>query len=270
MVLEQFLDRKIVTQHISFVFMLSAAYVFVAYAVQNLFFPEQSIATVLLVTILLVPSLHHLIVIEEKVERTGSKNFWKRHKTIIKVYLGAFLGLLAGFLILGLVNPETLSYQITQLEQEHLRPETVSNFTEQAYTPDTTTTIALFSHNIRYLLIGFVLSIFYGVGAIFLIAYNASFFAAFVVQLFEKWTAALQLTGISLLHLLPESTGYILTAIAGATLSRALIHERITGQQFRNVLRNCFLLLLSAILFVLSAAFIETYVTATMFHNLII
>ncbi len=269
MVLEQFIDRKIVVQHSFFVFLLSALYVFVAYSVQQIFFPGQSLATVLLVTILLVPSLHHLIVIEEKIESTGSSHFWKRHRTIIKCYLGAFLGLLAGFLILGMINSDTLSYQVTQLEQDHLRPETISNFAEKPYTPSIGTTIGLFSHNIRYLLVGFILSLFYGAGAIFLVAYNASFFAAFVTELFSRWAAATQMTAISLVHLLPESAGYILTAIAGAEISRALIHEKLAGDKFRNVLRNCFLLLIFAVLCIFLAAFLETYVTATVFHNII-
>ncbi len=269
MVLEQFLDRKFVVQHTFFVFILSALYVFVAYAVEYLFFPNQGLAIVLLVTILLVPSLHHLVVIEEKLESKGASHFWKRHKTIIQCYVGAFLGLLVGFLILGFVNPSTLDFQRIQLEQEHLKPEIISTFLGQPYEPDMATTIALFSHNIMYLLIGFVLSIFYGAGAIFLVTYNASFFAAFVIELFSKWAAAGQLAAVSLVHLLPESAGYILTAIAGAEISRALIHEKVTGDAFRNVLKNCFLLLVFAVLFVLLAAFLETYVTATFFHSVI-
>ncbi len=269
MVLEQFLDRRIVVRHVPFVFILSALYVFVAYAVQRLFYTGQSLATVLLVTILLVPSLHHLIVIEEKIERTGSSHFWRRHRTIIKCYVGAFLGLLAGFFVLGFTNAQSLDYQITQLEQDHLRPEVISSFTGQPYTPEITTAIALFSHNVKFLLIGFILSIFYGAGAIFIVTYNASFFAAFVVELFNKFAAATQLSLIALTHMLPESTGYVLTAMAGASLSRALIHEKLAGQEFRNVLRNCVILIAFAIAFILLAAFIETYFTATMFHKLI-
>jgi len=269
MVLEQFLDRRIIVKHAFFVFLLSAVYVFVAYAAQTLFFPEQSIATVLLVTILLVPSLHHIIIIEEKIESNGSSHFWKRHRTIIKCYLGAFLGLLAGFLILGMVDQGTLGYQIKQLSQEHLKPEIISTFLNQPYTPSMATVAAIFSHNIMYLLVGFVLSIFYGAGAIFLVAYNASFFAAFVVELYSKWSVAGQLAGVSLLHLLPESAGYILTAIAGAEISRALIHEKLASYPFKNVLRNCFLLLVFAVLLILLAAVVETYVTAPVFHSII-
>jgi len=99
MVLEQIIDKKLVRDHMSFVFVLGALYVLVAYGVGEFFFPGEAVSTVLLLTILLTPSLHHLIVIEEEIERKGSKNLWKNHKTIINCYLGAFLGLLLGFFI---------------------------------------------------------------------------------------------------------------------------------------------------------------------------
>lgn len=268
MVLEQIIDRRAVTKHAPFVFLLSLIYVFVAYAVQELFFPGQSVAAVLLVTILLVPSLHHLIVIEEEIERKGSSHFWKRHHTIIKCYIGAFLGLLAGFYILGKVNPSALAYQFTQLETSHLKPEIITAFTQQTFVPSIDTAIAVFSHNLSYLLIGFALSIFYGAGAIFLVVFNASFFAAFALEVLTRWGGSL--VGVSLLHLLPETAGFILTAIAGATLSRGIIHEKVSGDAFKNVLRNGIKLLLLAIILIFLAGFIETYITAPAFSQAVI
>jgi uncharacterized membrane protein SpoIIM required for sporulation len=269
MVLEQFLDRRLVVRHAPFTFLLSALYVLVAYLVQQVFLPGKGIATVLLATLLLVPSLHHLIMVEERLERSGSSHFWRRHRTIIKCYLGAFLGLLAGFLLLTAWNPQALQDQSIQLEQEHLRPETIQGFLDQPYAPGLATVFGLFSHNLLYLLAGFVLSIFYGAGAIFLVAYNASFFAAFAAEIARRWApSAASLIGISLVHLIPESTGYILTAIAGATISRALIHEKPGGQEFRNVLQNAVLLLALGMAAVLAAAFLETYVSAPFFHGL--
>jgi len=269
MVLEQFLDRRIVLRHFPFVFLLGVVYVFVAYAVQQFVFPSQSLAVSLLLTILLLPSLHHLVVIEEKIESRGSSHFFRRHRTILKCYLGAFLGILAGFLVLGFVNPSSLDYQLDALEHDHFKQELITAFSGQAYSPDFTKVIALFSHNTEYLLIGFVLSIFYGAGAIFLIVYNASFFSAFVVEIFSRWSNAVSLAGISLVHMLPESAGFILTAMAGASLSRALIHEKLSGQAFRNVLRNDVKLLVVALLLIFVAAVLEVYVTAPAFHVLI-
>lgn len=266
MVLEQLLDKSLVTKHAPFSFILTFVYTLIAYGVQQAFFPGQSLAIALLLTILLVPSLHHLIIVEEKLERKGSSRFWKRHRTIIKSYLGAFLGLLAGFLLLGFVNATTLDYQTEQLENSHLKPELIENFA--AYQPDLRSTIALFSHNLSYLVIGFLLSIFYGAGAIFLITYNASLFAAFIVEIMGRWGVP-RLAWTSLVHLLPESTAFILTAIAGATLSRAIIHEKLRTKHFKNVVQNTVKLLGTALVLLAIAAVLEVYVTAPVFQSVV-
>jgi len=268
MVLEQFIDRELVTKHFTFVLLLSALFVFVSYGVYALFFPTQSVTIILLATILLVPSMHHLIVIEEKVERTGSKQFLARHKTIIRCYLGAFCGLVLGFLILGALVPETIHYQASELEQTQLRPELIANFGN--FEPTTQTALAVFTHNLQFLIIGFFLAIFYGAGAIFIVAYTASFFSAFILELSARFSNAPLLGGVALIHLVPENAGFLLAAIAGATLSRALIHEKLSGQPFKNVLQNVFLLLVIGIGLLLAAAFIETYGTAVIFQKLIV
>ena len=139
----------------------------------------------------------------------------------------------------------------------------------QDYTPTLQKAFALFSNNLIYLLAGFTLALFYGAGATFLIVYQASFFAAFVVNILEQWVNAFQLAGIALIHLIPESAGFIVTAIAGATISRALIHEKLKDQAFKNVLRNGLKMLTIGIFFIFIAAFLETYSTATLFHRLI-
>lgn len=263
MVLEQIIDRGPILRHAPFVFFLSLLYVFVAYGVQELFFPGQSVATILLATLLLVPSLHHLICVEEEIERKGSSHFWKRHHLLFKCYTGAFFGLLAGFFILGQVNPAALDYQFTQLEIEHLKPEIIAAFSAQDFVPTLQTAFALFSHNVTYLLIGFGLSVFYGAGAIFLVVFNASFFAAFMLEVITRWTG--ELAAISLVHMIPESLAFILAAIAGATLSRGIIHEKAHGQAFRNVMQNVVIMMSIALVLLLAAAFIETYVTAPAF-----
>lgn len=268
MVLEQFLHKRTVRRHLPFLFLLSFFFVFVAYGVQHVFFPDQTLTTVLLTTILLVPSLHHLIIVEETIERSGSKHFFHKHKTIFRSYLGAFFGILAGFLVLGILDPAALSYQHYQLQASHLKPELITTFLAN-FQPTPDATLGLFSSNLEYLLIGLLVSLAYGAGSIFLVAYNASFFAAFVLQLFLRFAEAKTLTIVSLGHLLPESAGFILTAIAGATLSRALIKEKWGSQPFRNVLQNCFLLLILGISCILLAAFVETYVTAAVFKQMI-
>ncbi len=268
MVVEQFLDRKIVSKHFLFVFVISAINVFVAYLAQAVFFPGKSLGLVLFVTLLLVPSLHHLMVLEEKIERTGTKDFFKKHRMLLKVYLGAFLGLLAGFLLLTTIVPDALSYQQEELQKSHIDPITINKFTQE-YQPTPTRALALFSHNLLYLIAGFIVSIFYGAGAVVLIAYNASFFAAFVLTLITKLGFTPANVSVALLHLLPETMGFICAAIAGGTLSRALIKEKVVSKAFKNVLRNDILILLIGIALVLLAAILETYVTAPVFASVL-
>lgn len=268
MVVEQFLDRKVVTKHFPFVFVISALNVFIAAVAQSVFFPGKSLGLILFVTLLLVPSLHHLMVLEEKLERRGTKNFFKKHSMLIKLYLGAFLGLLLGFLIMGNIQPDTMSYQADQLKIEHLNPLVLNGFAN-GYHPTVARAMSLFTHNLWYLIVGFIVSIFYGAGAVVLVSYNASFFAAFVLVLLSELHFTVGTASVALLHLIPETLGFICAAIAGGTLSRALIREKFAGKAFKNVLRNDFLILIIGIAFVLLAAFLETYVTAPVFASVL-
>lgn len=266
MVLEQLLGKRTVTRHVSFAFLLSLLYVFIGFTVQFIFFPEQSVTIVLLATLLLVPSLHHIAAVEEKIERTGSRHFFAKHKTIVKCYLGAFLGTLAGFFLLGTLTGDALSYQTIALEHEELAPATLARF--ERYAPSLSIAGALFTHNLSYLLIGFFLALFYGAGSVFLIVYNASFFAAFLLEITQRW-AITHLGAAAFIHLLPESLSFILTAIAGTTLSRAFLCEQLKSQAFRNVLQNSVLLLMCAIILLAVAALLEVYVTAPIFQRII-
>ena len=271
MVLEQLLGKRAITRHAPYVFLLSILYVFIAFSVQYLFFPEQSVTMILLVTLLLAPSLHHLTNVEEKIERTGSKHFFSKHKTIIKCYFFAFLGTLAGFFILGTIASDALAYQTIMLEHEDISPSTLSRF--EQFTPSLEIAAGLFTHNLSYLLIGFFLALFYGAGSVFLIVYNASFFAAFVLQILGRWEffayeGILQVGAIPFIHLVPESLAFIMTAIAGTTLSRAFLCEQLKSQAFKNVMQNSVLLLMSAIVLLATAALLEVFVTAPMLQRL--
>ncbi len=263
--LEQFLDRKIVTQHVSLIFILSTFYVFVAYIVQEIFFPADPVTLPILLALLLVPSLHALISNEEELER-ATENFWSRHGLILRCYGGAFAGILLGFLILGFLNAENLAYPLNQLLQTHLNPALIDSFVQQPYYADGSTFLSLFSHNLQYVLIGFFLALFYGVGSVFLIAHTGYLFAAFVFFLFQKSASPFQLTGIWLLHMIPESFAYLIAAIAGAILSYAVVQEKLGSLQFKNVTWNVVLLLVVSILLLAVAAFLETFVVAPVFH----
>ena len=126
--------------------------------------------------------------------------------------------------------------------------------------------MGLFEKNISVVLITFVLAIFYGAGANFLVAFNASVFAAFLVFVIDyasKITGNTLLTiGVFLIHLIPEITGFFLAALAGSLLSRAILVEKFGTKGFSNILKDSAVLLLLASLLILLGSYLEVYVSS--------
>src|ERR1041385_4296813 len=155
MVLEQFIDRRVVLRHFSFAFFLTFLYVFVAFVAQVFFFPGQSIALVLLIALLLVPSIHHLIMFEEKIESGESKHFFAHHRGIVRNYLAAFCGIMAGCLVLGLLVPNSLSYESGILQTSHLNVQNIDDFRNN-YHASFGTALGVFTNNVQFIIIGFL------------------------------------------------------------------------------------------------------------------
>jgi len=127
--------------------------------------------------------------------------------------------------------------------------------------------------NLTVMLVSFVLSIFYGAGAIFLITLNASVFASFVVfvaqYLAETIKEIFMIIGLFMIHMVPEISGFLIAAIAGGVLSKALMAEKWSSQRFRNVIKDSLMLLVIASVLIVVAAFLEVYVTTFMFHRFV-
>lgn len=247
MVLEQLLDTNTVKQHSYLVLVLSFIYVFFAYIVAKLFFPEgESIALIFTLTLILLPSLNHIINSEEIIEKKGCNHFLKNHKVIFSVYLASFIGIFLGFLILS--NYISFSYQLSFIEK--------LDFTTIVQ-PTVENLFGLITTNLTVMIICFILSLFYGAGAIFLIVLNASVFAVFLNHLGKKIVYL-----YFFIHLIPEVAGFLLAAISGAIISRALFVEKFCSKSFKNILRNSLIILLIATGLIIIGALLEIFVTA--------
>jgi len=271
--LEQLLKEKWIEHRQIYAFFLGFIYTLVAYLTATIFFKEAySVATMFLITLLLVPSLMKLLNIEEKKERRdGTKNFFKDHAPIFETYIFLFLGILLGYIVFGFfaVGTERFSnmfgYQINFLESQN-----ALDFNKSAYEP-INKAMVLFTNNITVAMIAFVLSFFYGAGAVFLVVFNASIFSAFILSFMQKISQGMQLSalGIFSLHLIPELLGFLFAAVAGGVISKALLREKFGTEEFRNVFKDATIILLIAIALILIAALLETFVTTPFFYSLI-
>ncbi|MBW2987241.1 stage II sporulation protein M [Candidatus Woesearchaeota archaeon] len=271
MVLEQVLSFKTIANKSYYAFGLSFAFVFIGYFVGRFFFGKTiSIAMLFLCTLLLVPSLVKLLAMEEKIERKyGMKHFFKTHEKVFKIYLFVFLGILAGYLVLGAVSSDfdnNFQYQLNYLtKQEGITEASIEDFASSEVNLGFDQFLSILGANLLVLAICFILSLFYGAGAIFLIVFNASVFASFILLLFryigDTVSTFSGIVFLFFLHMIPEVGGFLLAAIAGGVLSYAFYKEGFMGKPFKNVARDSLLLLIVAIALIVLGAFLEIYVT---------
>jgi len=259
-------------------FFFGFVYVFIGYGLAGIFFKNSiSVAMLFLSTLLIVPTLIKLLKYEERAEsREGSRHFFRNHKEVFETYLFLFIGTFAGYIALGqifsLQFEGIFQFQLNFLKsQEGLSSELINNFLNNGFTPSMQHVLGLLNNNLAIAVICFLLSLFYGAGAIFLLMLNASIFSAFIVfvmdQLSTRLSESFAVISFFLLHLVPETAGFLMAAIAGGVMSKALITEKFGSRGFRNVAKDSALLLLIACVFIILAAFIEVYVTAGLFNR---
>ena len=254
-------------------FILGAVYVFAAFFTARIFFPNAvSVSMLFLVTLLLVPTVLKLMTVEEKRERRdGASHFLRDHRDIFEIYLFLFLGIFTAFILLGLVSgTENFDYQMKFLEkQEGLNSQLIKSKTEAGIQIHSSNFFALLQNNLTVILISFILSFFYGAGSMFLIVLNASVFSTFVMFIMRELPTMVHKTTIFfifLVHTVPELFGFLLAAVAGGILSKALLKEKFGSLPFKNVVRDSFLIFLIAVGVVILAAALETFVTPYLFN----
>jgi len=276
MVLEQFFKTKWLERRPVYSLLLGFVFTFIGLITGLIFFRNDiSIALLFLVTLLLVPSLMKLINLEEKIERkAGLHHFFRNHRAILEIYLFLFLGIFAAYLVIGFGAGDNLpsisQEQMKVLGSEGLTTEKMVSFTSEEKLSNA---LGIFSENLLTAVLFFFLSLFYGSGGIFLIVWNASIFSTFIVMTVNNISKAaphaVGILGAFSLHLIPEVFGFLLAALAGGILSRALIKEHWQSKSFQNVVKDATILLLFGFVVLLIAAFLEAFVSTEIMLSLI-
>lgn len=280
MVLEDFIKIEWVRHRPYIAFAFGFFFTFISFLVSLfLFNGSMSVAIIFLTTLLLTPMLVMLIRREEQVEsKYGLKHFFRNHKDIFEVYLFSFIGVFLAFVVIGLglydfpvAYHNLFSFQTDLLgSREELNPTNIHDFLQSMPKPSTSQLLSLVSHNLIVLIICFILSFFYGATAIFLIILNASVFADFIVfvikTIADNAAQGFQALLLFMIHLIPEISGFLIAAIAGGVVSKAVLHEKKGSAHFRNVFKDAMVLMLIAVGLVLLSAILEVFVTARLFQ----
>ncbi|MBS3127052.1 hypothetical protein J4228_02710 [Candidatus Woesearchaeota archaeon] len=268
MVFEEIINTMRLQRRPLYALVLGLVYTPIAFFTAFVFFREtMSIAMIFLISLLAVPSLILLLSVEETRERQeGARNFFHNHKDIFEVYLFLFVGIFISYLttlwITGMYGLplESVSGEQLNVIGEIISEDKINDFNVNGLLH----ALRIFSVNIGVALLLFILSLFYGAGSIFLVAWNASVFSTFIYTTITNISTGMQhslvLGGIFLIYVIPEVAGFLLAAIAGGVVSKAVVLETFMSFQFRNVLRDAVVLLFFSFALLFVAAFLESYV----------
>ncbi|MFH1064141.1 MAG: stage II sporulation protein M [Candidatus Woesearchaeota archaeon] len=249
------------------IILLGVIYTFIGTFSAMLIFPNYvTIMSFAFTSMLLIPSISKMIKHEESVvakERHFSiRVLFKDHKDIMRLYLLLFLGIFLAYCAMGVFssNMYVEHFFSAQLKVAGLSGQ-ASNIGGDF--------VGIVFNNLMILAICFVLSLAYGSGSILFIVWNASVWGV-VLGYFMRQSAAI--TGINpvlyfgkifipfLPHMMTEAASYIVAAVMGGVIAKAIIREKMWSPKFFHILEDGLLLALFGFMLVIISGLIEVFV----------
>ncbi len=248
-------------------------------------FEEQAtIVMILLTVIAAVPLMYNTLRYEEKKDLVidDEKTLLGEHSKALAAFMFLFFGMVVAFSLLYLILPvdtvtnlfSSQSHTISEINAKVVTGGDV--ISGSAYSEGLL--LRIFSNNVKVMLFCVFFSFFYGAGAIFILAWNASVIAAavgnFVRTHLSSYAAQfgmvsfanyLQIYGIGLaryfIHGIPEVLSYFVGGLAGGLIGVAVIRHDFSSKSFGRVMRDAIDLLLIGVALLVVAAMVEVYIT---------
>ena len=247
-------------------FFLGLIYSLVGFVSARYIFPSSTgLMAVAFTSILIIPSLSKLLLMEENVEirekKFNLKQLFIDHEDILKVYFFLFLGVFTAFFMITLIFPMP---DVSYMFFAQAKVIGLSGFAaKQAIFMN------IITNNLTVLFVCLVLSLVYGAGSILFITWNASvwgvafaFFAKEAVFLSSEnpFFAFVMALMPSMPHMITEAFAYISAAIVGGVVSKAMLREKLFSKKFKHIITDALIFLGIGIVLVLIAAFVEVQV----------
>ena len=226
-------------------------YVGIASLLSLWLFPSQaSVASILFVVIAGLPLMLGIFRFEE----WRSKTRVSVHKHLWPFFIFLFVGMVGGYVTLNLLLPPSVAHNLFFAQIN-----AIEHLTGNAINPTSSIQLIL-TNNLKVLAVAAILSVLYGAGAIFILAWNASTIAAAIGAAATNSLAG----GLAryMLHGVPEIGAYFLGGLAGGIISFALINHDYKTKKFKKVLWNAADLMIAAVILLFVSALIEVNISA--------
>ena len=198
----------------------------------------------------------------------------KKHGEYLTMIGCYFIGVFLAFMLLTVINP--LSMTEVMFEPQVSSINGLNNYINGQITSEEKTSFILLN-NMRVLLFTICFSFLYGAGAIFILTWNISCVGVAAGSLLlnnlqviksVNLTAPLVVGAVShpflryLTHGVPEMLGFFVGGLAGALISKAVIHDTLNNKE---TLMDIFNVVAIAVILIFVSALIEVYVSQRLF-----
>jgi len=229
-------------------------------------FPEYSSLIMVFLTVLsCLYVVQGAIKIEESSEELYKSEEWtlKKHSRVLVFLLFLFFGFVISFAFWTVVFSEEKVSVLFSLQSSVVEGIRAMSFTGNS--TNSSNLLVIFFNNLKVLAISLIFAFFYGAGAIFIMAWNASVIGFVIGNLAKNAFGLIALPIISmkfLLHGIPEMLAYLTIALAGGILYVSIARKDFfeVGKA-RRILIDVFILFLISVFLLIIAALIEVYVS---------
>lgn len=257
-----------------------------------LVFPSHaSLVMVFLTVMACIPIVYNAIKHEEHEDIVLKEEVavLKEHSKTLGKFLYLFLGFVFAFSLWFIIMPSELTHVAFESQLDTIQE--INSPIDDAYESTLNakvlqagfpTFLSIMMNNSMVLIFCLVFSFIYGLGAIFILAWNASVIGAAIGSIIrsglhqvsalvgpEKWFASFAVVLQGLLrfsiHGIPEITAYFIAGIAGGIISVAAIRHDFRSKQFKRIIVDAFDLAFIGLILIIGSAFIEVYLTPIFF-----
>jgi uncharacterized membrane protein SpoIIM required for sporulation len=245
-----------------YAFVIGFIYSMIGIIAAYIVFPRsQGIASIAFLSMLLVPSLSRILIIEEKQDASSKKFTLKRifqdHSDVLQVYFMLFLGI---FLAYALFSIKFSNLLVQGVFDSQLR--IIGMNVGQAV--GGLNFYSILTNNIKVMIIFLVLSLIFGSGSILFLAWNASVWGVVFGYLATHYTNAFDTFVGTFLKVMPhmflEAGAYFFAIVAGGIMSQAVLREKVGSNKFNYVLKDGFVFLTVSMILLILGALVEVYV----------
>lgn len=250
-----------------------------------IFESHSSLVMVFLTSIACIPLIFSTIKEEEEYDMKEKREslLMKEHSKVLTfltfLFLGAMLSVALWYAVLIPLFSNIFPSVFSASTHENLfsvQTETISNINYKitgGAIHASSILLKIFLNNLKVLMFCLLFSFFYGVGAIFILIWNASVIGVaignFITSNLARYSGYFSVVPIAILrymtHGIFEITAYFAAGLAGGIISIAIIKHDLGTKNFEHVLLDSVDLILVAVGLLIVAALTEVFITPMFF-----